>query len=109
MPVTLITKDKPTTWEPDPDPNGYTRIDSLSQFPILYPENEYTAKNVVDSHKDIFSDVRATSDIRENILCAAPLTIKNSEHTRDNITESQDDVFIMDDNNITINMTLWVS
>ena len=87
MPVTLITKDKPTTWEPDPDPHGYTRFDSLTQFPILHPKGDTeectnAAKNVVDSNKDIFSNEPAISDIRNNILFAALLAIYDSKHLK---------------------------
>ena len=52
MPISLINDDKPTTWEPDPDPHGFIRYDSLTQFPTLptlgdTEKRTSAAKNVI--------------------------------------------------------------
>ena len=122
MPISLINADKPTTWEPDPDPHGYTRYDSLTQFPTLpttgdTEKSTSAVKNVVDLNKDIFksnepannnyvdkdthvSQVQTILDIRDNILLAALIAIYDSKHISNDISESQDDVFLTEDNNI---------
>ena len=125
MPILLINDDKPTTWEPDPDPHGFIRYDSLTQFPTLptlgdTEKRTSAAKNVIVSNKDIFKphepantnyvdkDTHVTqdqtvADICDNILLAALIAIYDSDNISNDIsdshTTSQDDVFYTEDNN----------
>ena len=124
MPISLIFNDKPTTWEPDPDPHGFIRHDSSTQFPILpslggTAKKTSAAKNVVVSDKDVSKshepvntsnaddDICVTqdqkiADIHKNKVLTALIAMTDLADISYDINDSnitpQDDVFSTEDN-----------